>query len=157
MFKNIGKNDSINGIIAGPYTDNKSKQYLVETLPLIPNIEYVGSVSDDAKSNFFNNIDILIIPSKNEAEPLIILEALSYGVPIIANSIGCIPQMLNTKCGFLIHSTDDFINASYRIINKLKNSKSEIEILSINSFQHFNSKKTDANSSLNKLIAKLTS
>jgi len=40
--------------------------------------------------SFFNSIDYLIVPSVNTMEgiPTVILEALSYGVPVLASNLG---------------------------------------------------------------------
>lgn len=141
LFKNFGTDDSIYGIIAGPYSDKKSKQYLELQLKIILNVKYIGSISNTSKSKFFNNIDLLIVPSKNEAEPLVILEAMSYGVPVIARSIGCIPQMINSKNGFKFPNDDDFISKAFDVINKLKYDSVMFDRLKINSINFFKENK----------------
>jgi glycosyltransferase involved in cell wall biosynthesis len=56
--------------------------------------EDVGSVMRD--------LDILVIPSKQEGMPRILLEALSAGVPVVAFPVGGIPEVIEDRStGFL--------------------------------------------------------
>jgi glycosyltransferase involved in cell wall biosynthesis len=49
-------------------------------------IEIRGPVSGQAKAAFFETVDVFLFPSRYrcEAQPLVSLEAMSYGLPIIA-------------------------------------------------------------------------
>ena len=45
----------------------------------------------------------MVLPSLTEGQPLSILEALSYGMPVIATNVGGIPDIIvNKENGFLI-------------------------------------------------------
>ena len=46
-----------------------------------PNIHYYGY--QENVSAFYKNADVLVVPSKYEGLPTVIIEALSYGVPIV--------------------------------------------------------------------------
>jgi len=60
-----------------------------------PGINYLGAIYGEEKKDFFRRIDLLIFSSKlEEAEPVTILEALSFGVPIFAIDRGCISCVL---------------------------------------------------------------
>jgi len=66
-------------------------------------IEYVGWVSADKKAALLTDANIYILPSYNEGLPISILEAMSYGLPIIATNIGGIPEVVNDGYnGFVI-------------------------------------------------------
>ena len=72
--------------------------YLKKAFPI--NAIYHGYVE---KSEFLNMVDFLVIPSVwNEPSGRIILEAYSYGVPVIGSNTGGIPEIIeNGKTGFI--------------------------------------------------------
>lgn len=60
--------------------------------------------------------DVLILPTRAEAMPLVILEAMALSTPIIASRVGGIPELIeNGKSGILID-----INNIHQIITALK-------------------------------------
>lgn len=68
------------------------------------NTYMVGTKSNIA--DYLANIDALILSSKNEGMPLVVIEALSYGKAIISTPVGSIPNMLNEgKNGFIASDT----------------------------------------------------
>jgi len=70
------------------------------------------------KDLFFEDIDIFILPSYMEGFPTSILEALSFGKPVIATNIGGIPEILsNEENGFICNPGD--INAFVNAIQQL--------------------------------------
>lgn len=72
-----------------------------------------GRVAGDQKRQFFGSIDLFLFPSRyrNEAEPLVVLEALSAGVPVLAYSIGCCSDLVG-GLGWLVPSTEAFPEAA---------------------------------------------
>jgi glycosyltransferase involved in cell wall biosynthesis len=59
------------------------------------------------KRDIFIGSDILVLPSYIEGQPLVILEALSYGLPVISTNVGGIPDTIEDgKNGFLIEPGD---------------------------------------------------
>ena len=66
-----------------------------------------GHIYGKEKEQFFKNIDVLILPSISEGLPVVLMEALSYGCPIISTNISGIPEICkNGYNGFLIPPDD---------------------------------------------------
>lgn len=56
-------------------------------------LKYYGNVPD-AANTIMSLLDLLVLPSKMEGLPMSLIEALSYGIPILATKVGGIPEIL---------------------------------------------------------------
>lgn len=67
-------------------------------------ISFHGWVSGSKKSDLLNKADAFILPSYTEGVPISVLEAESYGLPILSTNVGGIPEIVsNEQNGFLFH------------------------------------------------------
>jgi glycosyltransferase involved in cell wall biosynthesis len=89
--------DDVRLVLAGPAvgaeaveTIKRARQKLGDALIV------TGAISGKEKEDFFGSIDLFLFPTtyRYEAQPLVIYESLSYGVPVISTKIGYIPDML---------------------------------------------------------------
>jgi glycosyltransferase involved in cell wall biosynthesis len=52
-------------------------------------------------------LDVLVVPSLSEGTPLVTLEAMAAGVPVVASAVGGIPEQIRHQCeGLLVPSGD---------------------------------------------------
>jgi glycosyltransferase involved in cell wall biosynthesis len=100
--------------LAGPFQDSETESKVRQQLEKLHTVEYVGPQYGDDKKLFFDSIDALIFPTRyiNEAEPLIIHEAMQRALPVIAYGRGCIPEILDSPCGLAIDSAVPFASAA---------------------------------------------
>jgi glycosyltransferase involved in cell wall biosynthesis len=114
--------------IAGPL-DPAIERPFEERIAGLGGVRYRGPVYEQAKTEFFGRLDVLLFPSlyRNEAEPLVILEALRQGVPVIAYARGCIGCMLPNQAGLIVPETGIF---STYAIERLKIFVSDRDALS---------------------------
>lgn len=84
--------------------------------------------SDEQKVQAFRAADALLFASKGDNLPLIIQESLSSGLPVIANRVGGVPEMVQPgKTGWLV---DDLISNDYsKILCRLAIDPSEANAL----------------------------
>ena len=86
--------------------------------------QYQGWVDGDKKESLLNMADAYILPSYNEGLPISVLEAMSYGLPIISTKVGGIPEILkNEENGYIIEPGDKL--ALYEAIHHLMNNKTK--------------------------------
>src|SRR6266567_514328 len=85
--------------IAGPCKDEEIRGRVNIASEKYSNLEYVGPVYGDAKNEFLESLDVLLFPStyRNEAEPFVVWEAQSSGIPVIASQRGCMEEMLRLE------------------------------------------------------------
>lgn len=75
-------------------------------------IELCGPKYGDDKRHTFAGTDIMVFPSYNDAYPLVVLEAMSHGLPVVSTLEGAIPDMvLEGETGFLVPCKDPLILA----------------------------------------------
>jgi len=77
----------------------------VKNLDLSDNVDFIGKKFGNDKINAFNNADIFVFPTfyPKECFPLVILEAMSAGLPVISTFEGGIPDIIdNGVNGFLV-------------------------------------------------------
>ncbi|MFW9928940.1 MAG: glycosyltransferase [Candidatus Thorarchaeota archaeon] len=112
----------------------KLLNYWEKTTALSPvnnKIEFLGNIDFSNVVNYYNEADIFLFPSLREGSPAVILEAMSYQLPVIAFNINGAETMLNNECGVLIpvkekkQMVDDFVNS---IIELYENPNQRIEM-----------------------------
>ena len=75
-------------------------------------IELRGAVYGNDKEEFYRSIDVFIFPTRyqNEAEPLVIWEALGHGLPVIVRQRGCLTKSMIGSAGLCVAANDDFVS-----------------------------------------------
>jgi glycosyltransferase involved in cell wall biosynthesis len=73
--------------------------FVLPFLPLPCAVDWCGHVSTD---EFFDTIDVLVVPSRSDALPLVLLNGMAAGLPIVACRTGGIPEALLPDEGWLV-------------------------------------------------------
>lgn len=73
------------------------------------NVQYLGYQNGDALNNTIKNSSYVVVPSEwYENNPMTVIEAFSFGIPVIGARIGGIPEIVeDDKNGFLFNSRDE--------------------------------------------------
>lgn len=100
--------------LAGPFQDAQTERRVRERLADLPEVGYAGPVYGAEKEVFFSGIDALIFPTRyvNEAEPIVVHEAMGRGIPVIAYGRGCIPEVVGPGCGLVVDPARPFVPAA---------------------------------------------
>ena len=90
------------------------------------NVILHGYVSNQTLINFYQKqqVDLFVNVSSSEGLPVSIMEALSFGIPVIATDVGGTSELVSDKVGELISSTFSSDSLGQNI-EKLLNLKSE--------------------------------
>ncbi|OHD07654.1 MAG: hypothetical protein A2086_16105 [Spirochaetes bacterium GWD1_27_9] len=88
-------------------------------------IEFIGEVKPETIKYWFNIADFSLLPSHTEGFPLVIIESLASGTPVIASNVGGIPEIITIdEFGKIIESknADQLATAILEFLDKKKNS-----------------------------------
>lgn len=119
--------------IGGNQEEEKLKN-MINEYNLKDIVIFEGFVSGLKKIECLNWADVYILPSFNEGLPIGILEAMSYGCPIISSPVGGIPSIVkNAENGFVVEPGNS-IEIAEAII-KFINNKNLIDIYGKNSLK----------------------
>lgn len=81
-------------ILAGDGPTRAVAESLVQKLGLNGRVRFSGNIDGPEKDAFFRGIDVLCLPSSAENLPIALLEAMSYGRPVITTPVGAIPELV---------------------------------------------------------------
>lgn len=87
----------------------------------IAQIIYTGWLSGDKLAPFFSYADVLVMPSRWEGFAMVALEAMSYGVPVLASNCSSFPEMIeHGYTGFLFET-----ESTKSLVSYLENTEKE--------------------------------
>ena len=84
-------------------------------------VSYVGPKYNEEKNMYIRDCDVLFFPTKNDAFPLVTIEAMKYSKPIISSKIGAIPEIV-----------EDGVNGCVLVQSDIEGFATKIEILNTN-------------------------
>lgn len=90
-------------LVVGDGPDRERLEKLAE--PFRSRVLFTGEVADPWP--FFHAAQVFALPSHSEGSPLVVLEAMAAGVPIVATTVGGIPETLRDRESALLVPAGD--------------------------------------------------
>jgi glycosyltransferase involved in cell wall biosynthesis len=101
------------------YAREETERHIRQVLRDRTNIkaEMRGEISNEDLYAFYahQHVDLFMLTSEYEGMPMVIMEAMSFGIPVMATRVGGIGEMVDDKNGFLIPKDFDPKEAAGRI------------------------------------------
>lgn len=108
-------------IIAGDGPEKKNLQELSKNLNLQNSIKFLGRIENEKVAEYMSVADLFVLPSLSEGFPMVLLEAMAVGLPIVATEIRGVPEIVkNGESGFLAEPKNSH-NLAQKIIFMLEN------------------------------------
>lgn len=99
--KKITANSQVKFLIIGDGEERKKLKELIKEYGLKKEVILLGQITKAHK--FMKAFDVFMLPSVKEGFPWVILEAMAAKVPVIATSIGAVPEIIeNGKNGIIV-------------------------------------------------------
>ncbi len=102
---NIYQNDNVITLLCGNGELFEDMKKLADSLNL-KNIVFLGNRSHEELRKIYNIADVSLVPSRNEAFGLVVIEALACGTPVIGTNQGGIPEIINDRVGMVFKPED---------------------------------------------------
>jgi glycosyltransferase involved in cell wall biosynthesis len=91
-------------VMVGEGRQAEELRRLSESLGLGERVVWSGPIPDAGK--LFSAFDAFLLSSRTEGTPMVLLEAMAGGIPIVATRVGGVPQVLDDSSAWLIESGD---------------------------------------------------
>jgi glycosyltransferase involved in cell wall biosynthesis len=106
-------------VVAGEGPEESSLQTQVRRKGLRDVFDFRGHIED--MPPLIAAADILLLPSRSEGVPLIVLESLACSTPVVASKVGAISEAVDSSCGVLIEPSGGEASAFAAAIERLLN------------------------------------
>jgi glycosyltransferase involved in cell wall biosynthesis len=102
--KIISKKYTIKFFLIGKGELKNKLEKIIKKENLENNVYLLGHVEQKELINFYRNATLFVMPSNYESGPLVLLEAMSCGVPVISTAVGIAPEVIDDSNGILIET-----------------------------------------------------
>jgi glycosyltransferase involved in cell wall biosynthesis len=101
--KIVKENDKTQFLIVGEGPLRYKLSVSLETANLSGNFKFLGNLKEDDLSAAYNCADVFVLPSVQEGQGIVLLEAQASGKPVVAFDIGGVNEAVrNGETGFLV-------------------------------------------------------
>jgi glycosyltransferase involved in cell wall biosynthesis len=104
-------------VVVGEGPERERVESAAESLSLSDRVVFAGHASDVRP--FYALADVMALPSHSEGSPLVLLEAMAAGVPVVATAVGGVPEVASDGETALLappHDASAFANALARVL-----------------------------------------
>ncbi|TRO50120.1 glycosyltransferase family 1 protein [Candidatus Bathyarchaeota archaeon] len=99
----VKRNPKLVFVVVGKGPDSEEVKEKIGQLRMQNNFRLTGFVSDENLPLYYNAADLFALPSKSgEGLPLVVLEAMSCGLPVIATNVGGTSEVMSEDYGKLV-------------------------------------------------------
>jgi len=120
------------------------------------NVRFTGKVSQKEVAKYMNEMDVMILPSRNEGFGCVVLEARACGIPVVASDVGGIPEALQDGGVLvdndLVNFEQIFAEAVVKILNNTDEVKKENNLIKKFSWESISAKEIKLYSYLNEIV-----
>ena len=93
--------------VAGRTLVPQFERRLLDEFADVQAVRYLGEVGLDAAAELLRACDVLVVPSRDEVAPMVVVEAMALGKAVVAARVGAVPEMVvDGKSGLLFDAGD---------------------------------------------------
>lgn len=107
--------------IAGTGGQSNKIKSLVKKMDLTENVVFLGNIFGIEKKSLVSSVDVFVLPSRYDACPIVLLEAMESSKPIVASRVGGIPYLVNDGETGLLFEVGDVNQLANNVLDLLNN------------------------------------
>jgi colanic acid/amylovoran biosynthesis glycosyltransferase len=85
---------SVQSTVVGDGSQRSALERLAETLGIDADVEFTGSLGQDVIRQRFEEADAFCLPSFDEGVPVVLMEAMAMGLPVVATRVAGVPELV---------------------------------------------------------------
>ena len=89
-------------LLVGSGPEEKNLRDQAQALGITDKVHFAGTCAEIDRA--LHDIDCYVSPSSTEGMPMILLEAMASGVPVIGTAVGSVPELLHDGAGYLVET-----------------------------------------------------
>jgi glycogen(starch) synthase len=101
-FMLVGRDNGGNGVVSYEREFVKRARHLVDS----GRVTFAGAVSEEELGQHYADADVFVLPSRYESFGLVVLEAMGFGLPVVASNAGGVAEIVTPHTGILVDSDD---------------------------------------------------
>ena len=108
-------------LIVGDGAQKQNLLYLAEKLGIAEYIEWVGLQPRSALFNYYLQMDVVVIPSRFEGFGLTAIEAMTYGIPVVASNVDGLKEVIVDRVSGILFECENIDALTQTIIELVNN------------------------------------
>ena len=89
-------------VIVGQGPERRSLEERAHARGVAQRVSFAGVVPNDELARWYSAADVLVLASRREGWPNVLLEAMACGTPVVATSVGGVPEIIASHVGVLL-------------------------------------------------------
>ena len=102
-------------LVVGDGTLRASMEEQAAQLACADHIRFVGRQPQEELSQWYSQMDIVLMPSRSEGFGLTAIEAMAHGCVMVASDVGGLPEVVRDGICGLLHRTEDVADMAAKI------------------------------------------
>ena len=102
------RHDGVQLRLVGDGPERRDLEQLVSELNLVDRVTFAGRLTETDTLAEIARSDVLVLPSFMEGLPIVLMEAMALGVPVVASRVAGIPELVEDGVNGLLFAPSDW-------------------------------------------------